>query len=274
MQPTTTKINIDDQALKIYGLEGIEVLVGLGLSSRQAKVFLALLALGESRARAIGTLSTIPRQEVYCLLEDLKQLGLIEQSLTMPATYSAVTLNSAIELLIERRENDIANASTKAKQFIQKFNQTKIGIVANPKPSFGIICEGSCDKKFENGLLQAKRHVDVVTSWERFKQASLRFEAPLKEAIRKDVTVRIAFDKPPNHKLPKWVNEASEKYLNYKLAFLSSPLKAVVAIFDYTQAAITISPAANLSAGPTVWTTNHSLVALAQTYIDSIWAAT
>jgi sugar-specific transcriptional regulator TrmB len=65
-------------------LEGLGVLVGLGLSARQAWVYLALLRVGPVRARVIAGLAGVPRQDVYRLLLELQQLGLVQKNLTAP----------------------------------------------------------------------------------------------------------------------------------------------------------------------------------------------
>ena len=48
-------------------LEGVGVLVGLGLSERQARVYLALLKAGSGGARVVAGLAKVPRQEAYGL---------------------------------------------------------------------------------------------------------------------------------------------------------------------------------------------------------------
>ena len=74
MQPTSKS---SPQVFGYCGLGGVEVLVGLGLSGRQARVYLALLKKGDARAQPLARLARVPRQEVYGLLLELQQLGLV-----------------------------------------------------------------------------------------------------------------------------------------------------------------------------------------------------
>ncbi|PVX26841.1 MAG: hypothetical protein CW716_05175, partial [Candidatus Bathyarchaeum sp.] len=62
--------------------EDIETLTWLGLTERQAKVYLALLQIGSSSAEAISKLSTVHRQEVYRLVARLQEMGLVETNIT------------------------------------------------------------------------------------------------------------------------------------------------------------------------------------------------
>ena len=61
--------------LGTVGLEGVAVLVGLGLSVLQARVYVALLKAGPCRARVVAGLAVINRQEVYRLLVSWSRLG-------------------------------------------------------------------------------------------------------------------------------------------------------------------------------------------------------
>lgn len=81
--------------------EGVDVLVGLGLTDRQARVYLSLLKIGAARVRAIAEAAQFNRQEVYSLLASLHQLGLVQQSLTVPVNYTAIPIAVAIKILLD-----------------------------------------------------------------------------------------------------------------------------------------------------------------------------
>jgi sugar-specific transcriptional regulator TrmB len=52
-----------------------EALIALGLNSTQAKVYLALLSLGQSKAQTIWKTSGVNRQDIYRTLNDLEEEG-------------------------------------------------------------------------------------------------------------------------------------------------------------------------------------------------------
>jgi sugar-specific transcriptional regulator TrmB len=108
-----TKLN-SQHPQSAVGLEGLGVLVGLGLSRRQARVYLALLRAGVSRARPLVDSAGVPRQEVYGLLLELRQLGLVRQNLTVPKTYTAAPFVEAAKILFEQRANELTLMSQKA----------------------------------------------------------------------------------------------------------------------------------------------------------------
>ncbi len=59
--------------------ENMDLLLGLGLTVNQAKVYLAILKLEKSSVSQIAKLSKVRREDVYRILPSLEILGLIER---------------------------------------------------------------------------------------------------------------------------------------------------------------------------------------------------
>ena len=116
MQPTLTKPERSSQAFKHCGLEGVGVLVGLGLSERQARVYLALLRAGGGRAQVVSDLTAISRQDIYRLFAELQRLGLARQNLTVPVSYTATPIAQGAQLLLERKTEELTTITAKANQ--------------------------------------------------------------------------------------------------------------------------------------------------------------
>ena len=86
--------------------EGVEALCQLGLSSYEAKVFIALQALGQGTARDVDRISDVPRSQVYGAADSLADRGLIEVKHSTPIEYRPVDLEKAQTILSERFERD------------------------------------------------------------------------------------------------------------------------------------------------------------------------
>ncbi len=276
MQTKLAGLKDSPQTFGYCGLDGVEVLVGLGLSARQARVYLALLRAGDDRARVVAGLAEVPRQEVYGLLSQLQQLGLVKQNLTVPVTYAATPLSETMKTLFEQKTNELTLISQKAKQLTKKLSQTPrlTTNMALPKPCFGIVSEGERGKKYQAAIQQTQHTIEAIISWARFKQLCFHFETQLKDALKKDVAISIATEKPTNHPLPKWVNPARLKYPRFNLKTMSISPEAAVTIFDRTQAAIAFNPNIPFTKGPDLWTSHPALIAPYQTYFNTIWTKT
>ena len=83
--------------------ESIEILVELGLTHTEAKVYTALLCLKRATAKNIHRASKVARQDVYQLLSDLQEKGLIEKIIGKPAKFKPIPASDAVSILTERR---------------------------------------------------------------------------------------------------------------------------------------------------------------------------
>ena len=70
--------------------QDVALLAEFGLSSLQARVYVALLKLGTVRASQISANVGVVRPEVYRVLHELFVKGLVQKNLGPPATYSAI----------------------------------------------------------------------------------------------------------------------------------------------------------------------------------------
>lgn len=254
------------------GLEGVDVLTCLGLSYRQARVYLALLKTGDAKAKTIAEYAQVERQEVYKLIEELKLKGLIEQKLKVPTSYTATPLDQAIVLMLEHKSDDLILLTKKATKLVTKLTQTQNsnnGIIM--QPCFGTISEGSRGKKYLHAIEETQQSIDMVASWTRFKQQSFRFENLFIAKLKKGINLRFIIEKPTNNKLPKWIEVTKEKYSNFEIRTHPSSTAVAIAIFDKDKAAIVYDAQANLNEGPDLWTAHPPLIVLCKNYFDVMW---
>ncbi len=90
--------------------EAIESFERLGLTSYEAKVFIALQRLGSGTARDIADVADVPRSQVYSVAEGLERQGLIEVQQSSPIRYRPVSVAEARETLHERFEREHGRA--------------------------------------------------------------------------------------------------------------------------------------------------------------------
>jgi sugar-specific transcriptional regulator TrmB len=67
--------------------DDFDVLSELGLTKNQIKIYLSLLKLGTpTKAIRIFQVSGVPRQDVYRVLLELQQLGIVEKIISRPSS--------------------------------------------------------------------------------------------------------------------------------------------------------------------------------------------
>lgn len=80
----------------------IEGLKRLGLTTYEARVFLALQKLGSGAASEISEVAEVPRSQVYGAAEGLEERGLVETQQSTPTVYRPVELEQARRLLLDQ----------------------------------------------------------------------------------------------------------------------------------------------------------------------------
>jgi sugar-specific transcriptional regulator TrmB len=82
--------------------DAIEGLKRLGLTTYEARVFLALQKLGSGAASEISDLADVPRSQVYGAADGLEERGLVEVQQSKPTVYRPVPLERAREKLLDQ----------------------------------------------------------------------------------------------------------------------------------------------------------------------------
>jgi sugar-specific transcriptional regulator TrmB len=77
-----------------------EVLNGLGLTTLQAKTYLAIAILEKATVKTISKTAKIARQEIYRVTSELQEKGLIEKIIATPVEYRAIPVHDAINVLL------------------------------------------------------------------------------------------------------------------------------------------------------------------------------
>ncbi|MCG1003532.1 MULTISPECIES: TrmB family transcriptional regulator [Halobacterium] len=90
--------------------DAVGALKRLGLSTYEARVFVALQKLGAGTASEVADIAEVPRSQVYGAAEDLEGRGLVDVEQSNPTRYRAVGVEEARERLYRqlRSESDAA----------------------------------------------------------------------------------------------------------------------------------------------------------------------
>ena len=88
--------------------ETVQTLVNLELTVLQAKVYLALVKLGTSTGRTTAKAAKVASQDVYRVLTELQEKGLVEKIIAKPNKYRPIPLKDGLSMLLQRRNKQTA----------------------------------------------------------------------------------------------------------------------------------------------------------------------
>lgn len=115
-------------------------LLKFGLTSNQSKVFLFLEKYGASTATQVSKALKVPRTETYHLLTNLQNRGIVSASFQHPIKFSGLSLDKAIDVLINAEKERVKNLENKEKDIVALWKTI---------PGFGINREEINDGKFQ-----------------------------------------------------------------------------------------------------------------------------
>jgi sugar-specific transcriptional regulator TrmB len=104
--------------------EDLCILTQLGLTPRQAEVYLTLCKLEYATARTCAKRLQIARAEIYRAIPILEKLGLIKRIITTPTTFKATQLTEGLSILLQRNIEKHNKIQAKADEFIKKSKTT------------------------------------------------------------------------------------------------------------------------------------------------------
>jgi sugar-specific transcriptional regulator TrmB len=100
--------------------EDIEAFKTLRLTLLQAKVYLAIVRLKEAKIREISKSVKVARQDIYRVVAELQELGLVEKVIATPCRYEAVPIRQAAFILLKRIQDDDVESQEKAMTLIER----------------------------------------------------------------------------------------------------------------------------------------------------------
>jgi len=102
----------------------IAKLSSLGLSTYEARVYLALLDLGQAPARRLAEVSGVPQTRLYETCRALHEKGLLEETLKKPKEYRAVPISKFLDNVARDYERQVRTLQTERSQWEDEFRVT------------------------------------------------------------------------------------------------------------------------------------------------------
>ena len=246
----------------------IQTLVDMGLTELQARVYLALAISGRSSARTITNLSNVARQEIYRILSELLELGLVHKIISTPTKFESLSLSDCISLMLEKRIKKTDELLAKTRELLRKhkFNEdvekpTDVGY------QFVEIPQKWVSIRQEEKKLKALQTLDLLVSLKKFKPWIFLYEEKMMTALNKGAKIRFIIDKP---ECDISAINALRKKPSFKIRYVLKHPLVQFAIINNEEASLSTAPFT--STRPPLLISNHpSFVHLAQQYFEMTW---
>jgi len=143
--------------------ETVQTLVNLGLTVLQAKVYLALVKSGTSTGRTTAKTAKVASQDIYRVLTELQEKGLIEKIIAKPNKYRPILLEEGLSMLLQRRNKQTAELKKAAFVMFKTFQSSGEREDKNETGDFVLIPEKEpIENRFIRVWETAQTSVDLV----------------------------------------------------------------------------------------------------------------
>lgn len=259
------------------------ILVNLGLSPTQAKIYCIIYQIGRVTVKEISNSCNVAREDVYKVLPTLQSLGLISRHLSSPVQYEAVQPKEAISVLLDAKEKQYLNLREEAGEALRSLNLMKHSVDStSPDLETTFVSSTENIQVAISATKEVKESIDFTTRYNLFTYAmnSLplgKYIREMKKAADKGIKFRMIIDKPQNAKpvsklsfcIPHSKQLVNHKNFEYK--YSESPVDCIMIIYDNKKSLIETSVIRDVKISPQIWTNNPVLVLLCKTYFEKHW---
>lgn len=252
----------------------LPVLIDLGLTLIQAKVYLALAESGALKISEISKIAKVARPDIYQNISKLQGLGLVEKIIKTPLEYKATPMDKGLSLLLEAKTTQYKKIRAKTQLLLhtakkQKPNEKK----QIEEPQFIMIPKG--EKVIESikaAIEKAQLSIDLVLSWKRFSRGmASTFDESMEIAWAKNVKVRYIIESPFENKTADQMIQFCKEKPFCQMKFIPHYPKTIFGVYDKKEIFIIVFSKTDLPGSPALWSNNPSLIALAEDYFEKLW---
>jgi len=255
---------------------GTEVLTHLGLTSCQARIYLALVCSGAATPKTISKESQVAREQVYREIPKLQALGLTEKIIDRPSKFKAIPIQECISFLMEKRTNRTLELQTDTEKLIKNFSSIKSETTFSEEENQFILVPKNerVLTTIRRGVETAQTSVDVVTSWKRISHSFVSFNGLYKKALSRGVKFRFVTEKPKNKKSLDYKKKITYDFHQsplFEIRHVNTPVTSIVSLKDKKEVLIFTSASSGLDEASALWSNNPHLIEIADKYFEMMW---
>lgn len=230
---------------------------------------------GPSKTSVISSLSKVARPRVYRNLSKLENLGLVERIIENPIKYRGIPFEKGLLLLLETKTEQFKEIRAETRALLHVPNADEKN---NRKefPHFVLIPKGrTVIDRINTAIEKTQQSMDLVLSWKRFSRgiASTLAES-MENAWARNVKVRFILEQPSENKTAKQLIQYCRENPCCQIRFIHNHPETVFGIYDKKQLFLIVFSKTDLPSSPALYSTNHSLIALAKDYFELLWNET
>ncbi len=252
--------------------ENTDLLLGLGLSLNQARVYLAILKLEKTTIAQAAKFSKVRREDVYRIMPALEKMGLVERLMGKPTVIRATPISDSLSFLVAEEKNKSDDRLTGMRSRVQKLSLKDWKQPPLDDESIYILIaeKKAILAKTSELIRNSRKEVALIADKARIIPTLSQFSEECRQAIKKGSQICLIFEgDSPDGSLKEKVNKLIDGG-SVHIKFHREPLNHFI-MSDDKEALITTSEESGLGESPSLWTNNSNLIGVLRTGFESDW---
>jgi len=258
----------------LFQEEDIRLLIQVGFTEAQAKLYLALLSIGQTDVKNLSKQANVPRQAAYRTLGELQERGLVERIIALPQEYKAIPIHDGLAIMISSKANEYARILDDAKEFMLRFENKNQQADTEREYSISIV-EGkdTIIKKSKVSTDQACTEICIFSTLQRWNHVKMELCENVERALKRGVKYRVIIDNCTGDYFFSKEFKSILIHPHYEARMASEKLKINASLFDDKEACFSLYPSKNLAETPMIWTNHPSLIIGFRDHFENVWSS-
>jgi len=237
-------------------------------------LYVALLVFSDfASASAISAFSNVARQDVYRLMDELQEIGLVEKEVSNPARFRAVPISDAMSYLTEKRRERTNALLEESTALLAKLPEKNSRIAILGEIQFVIVPKGEpLLRRVEEALKAVDKKILVITPWRELTQWIFTLQEWWQQTLDRGVKVRWITENPPQNSDAKveMIENFARKH-NFWLRTVTLPIDIRLSVFDGKEVFMATQVNINAGESPALWTNSPTMIPLFEDYFTMKW---
>lgn len=246
----------------------VNTLVSLKLTVLQAKVYIALTKLGDSTGKATAKLAQVASQDVYRVLSELQEKGLVEKIISKPNKYHAIPMTQGLKKLLEIRQQETLELKKSVAQMSKNLNRN--GSNKNGETGDFVLIANQEHPRRRNAVQKAKTCIDFMNDYENAMQGHQNLFDTETKLLENGIRIRNLLYKKDERCSSSKAFLALKKRVDFQIRLSDTPAPKLM-IIDRKELFISTVVNPNSLTQSFLWSNNQVLVQAMQGWYDMIW---
>lgn len=208
-------------------------LFDLGLSNTQARIYALLVKNNYSTATRISEITKIARADVYRILSELANIGLIETIPEQPKKFHALPLKQGLSLLISRRQEITAKLVIQAGLITDNTKEEKKENTIDETDEFTVFSDKTKIPNKANKLAsETKKSILIMGSNRTLLKWILKAPDLIENTIARGIVFKVIFSIKEKNELSPEIYRKLRKYPTFSSRLTSAPIRGTFGIYD------------------------------------------